>query len=112
MSIAHETNAQRLISLCKEYTQAVAKIKEEADAVAKRIVQPSSRGSNDEGGQFARTSAFALHAAYQQLRKELLELVRAGSQRIEHSELEFDDRLELKLRLADLQAKLQQADLL
>jgi hypothetical protein len=139
MSVAQETTAsQRLLALCKEYTENVGKVKEEAERLAKQWIAAQPFGGVDSAkeparkpkpilrGQatqqplsepdklklFAETRLDALASGYHWLENGVQELVRAVSQRLEHSEIDFEDRLELKVRLADLRGKLKQTEIL
>jgi hypothetical protein len=113
MSVTEETNvAQRLLALCKEYTETIDGVKQEAESVAKRWTEAQSSGAPGEGKEklkaFAQQEYFALAARSNSLQNAVGELIRALSQRLEHSNAEFEERLELKVRLADLDGRLHQ----
>jgi hypothetical protein len=62
--------------------------------------------------QFAYARKQGLVFGYMSLQNGVQELIRALSQRLEHSDIDFEDRLEIKFRLADLNGKLQQTGIL
>jgi hypothetical protein len=89
--------AQRLLPLLKEYSGKVNALSERAAAVVEKLVAKS-----------ALTEPAALEAArlvclYDTLERQLLELARETSGLVEHAAFEHYLRLELKLRLDELE---------
>ncbi len=63
-------------------------------------------------GGIARARLDALVGRYLRLKSAVEQLIRALSQQIEHAGLDFADHIELEVRLADLQGRLEQADII
>jgi F0F1-type ATP synthase membrane subunit b/b' len=102
-------SAQRLIALCKEYTAYMAKAKAEleelcdkSDRVAHDEIDPRRR---KEQLDTLRTRFSMLAERVRRMERAMADLARAVSQQVEHADLDFADKLELKLRLAELTAQ-------
>jgi hypothetical protein len=116
VSVAPEiSTAGRLISLCREYSESLSKISSDAIALTKLYGETAANHSGfftsaKPYKNFVRHQLNALQNNLTHLQVGIRELIRAVSQQIEHAGLEFDDRLELQIRLADLEGKLKQTE--
>ena len=107
MAVAGEANApQRLLALCKEYAATIGKAKEEVESIARQWGEARSSDTPAKLQQFLVVRCKALSGSYSSLQGGVQDLVRGVSQQLEHSQLAFGDRLELRLRLAELEGKL------
>ena len=95
--------AKRLISLCKEFTASLLVSSGEMEKLCARASEIRSRRSSDPDGAAKDMNATnvifcATHGKVRSLQPAIDDLARTVSQQIEHAELEFTDKLELKLR--------------
>ena len=102
--VAEESLVARIISLCKEYSETVSGIRKEAESLSVRWAEPGAVKVN----QVLLPQFHALYFAFSSLEPKLQKLARTASQRIEHSQLELGEQLELEVRLADLESRLTQ----
>lgn len=106
MSVTQEANIPRLLALCKEYTKTVNRTHAEAESLVRQWNEAETPGTSDKLRELLKMRCRALYFGYSTLQSGIEELLRAVSQQIEHSDIEFEDRLELKVRLAELRGKL------
>ncbi len=116
MSVATDINTPgRLIALCKEYGDYLARFSSESVALIDLYVGAASKFPNEPPTSIMKykdilqQQKMARQTSFFQVQSGIQELIRAMSQQIEHASLEFEDRLELKVRLADLQGRLWEA---
>lgn len=98
--------ARSAASLLKEYGKKLDQIQAEANSLLKELDHDFDPRytKKDEFVQERLTLLF--HSRFMGLQRALLQFARATSQRLEHSDLEDIARIELKVRLADLEANL------
>jgi|HubBroStandDraft_4_1064222.scaffolds.fasta_scaffold1092124_1 hypothetical protein len=106
--------AGRLISLCKEYSAALLLSSGEVEKHCAKIAElRSRRRAGDESAAKEMNGVEvifgAAHRKISSLQPAIDELARAVSQQLEYAELDFADKLEMKLRLAELEAQMQAA---
>jgi hypothetical protein len=100
--------ARRLISLCKEFTAFMRSAKTDAEKFYELADGLHTAGSPNRPAMdkdALNTRYRALQDKINSMQLAINDLVRAASQQIEHSDLEFADKVELKLRLAELEAQ-------
>ena len=107
MTVSSEVStSQRLLALCKEYAETIGRAKEEAKSIAREWNEAQSFVAPDKLRQFLVARCYALNDSYRSLLGGVQDLLRAVSQRIEHSEIDFEDRLELRVRFAELNGRM------
>ncbi len=112
-----ESRVAKLSSLCKQYVSVLSKKKEELEEISTALInarQKSPNGSEfkDDAFEIAATRLRALQIGFNRLKPALRELVRTASQAVEHSTHDDVEGLELRVLLAELEANLQQAEML
>ncbi|MEN6451433.1 MAG: hypothetical protein ABFC96_13150 [Thermoguttaceae bacterium] len=108
-----EGRASRLSSLCREYIDALSCLKKEINAISAALTSAGERSPKDSV-EFKIVAAKyrALQYGFLRLQPALQKLIRTASQTVEHGGLDDVDELELTVRLADLEASLEQTGML
>jgi hypothetical protein len=106
--------AGRLISLCKEFSASLLLSTNEVEKLSAKVTEIRSRRAADQESALKDMSAVnvifgAAQRKIQSLQPAIEDLSRSVSQQLEYADLEFADKLELKLRLAELEAQMQAA---
>jgi len=102
-------SAQRLISLCKEFTESLRAAKEEVEKLSEKAIEAKYEAVPVKTPMVLQALNIRVKSLMQRtlsIQPAINDLARAASQQIEHSDLDFADKFELKLRLAELQSQM------
>jgi hypothetical protein len=112
-----ESRVSKLNSLCRQYVAVLSKKREELESISQALVNtcqktPDGERVWEDEFKIAAARFKALQFGFTTLRPALEKLVRTASQAVQHSVGDDVDGLELTVLLADLEANLQQAQML
>lgn len=112
-----ESRVAKLNSLCRQYVAVLSKKREELERISSALINARHKTANtsesrEDEFKIAVAKLWALQAGFNRLRPALEDLVRTASQAVEHSARDDVDGLELRVLLAELEANLQQAQML
>jgi hypothetical protein len=112
-----DSRVAKLSSLCKHYIAVLSKKREEAEEISRALISSRQRTPNNDASRedefnIAAARLWGLQMSLRKLRPALQQLVRTVSQTVEHATRDDVDGLELTVLLADLEANLEQAEML
>jgi predicted nucleic acid-binding Zn-ribbon protein len=95
--------------LCKEFTESLRAAKEEVEKLSEKAIEAKYEAVPVKTPMVLQALNIRVKSLMQRtlsIQPAINDLARAASQQIEHSDLDFADKFELKLRLAELQSQM------
>jgi len=112
-----DSRISKLNSLCKDYISVLTRQRAELEDISKTLIhsrEKSREKPDDDAYKIASDKLLALQTNYNRLQPAINQIIRAASQTVEHEIPTHDyvDGLELSVRLAELEANMQQTGML